>query len=82
MKFIAKENASARTKNRIREHNGSFVVKEASSSVQSLNGCEGLLLQSESGWLGWLPSDEITADVVTYGGFGQTIEQGERNVSR
>jgi hypothetical protein len=76
LKFIAKDTASARTKNRLREHGPDFFVAQSASRVVALNDAEGLLLESDDGWSGWIPADEVSVvwdDPVCYGGYGQQI---------
>jgi hypothetical protein len=59
IKLKAKENASNRTKNRIREHGDhAFEVFREPEHCQSLDGSLSVLLKTE-GWFGWLIVDEI-----------------------
>ena len=59
IKLKAKENASNRTKNRIREHGDrAFEVFREPQRLQSMDGELSVLLKTE-GWLGWLPISEI-----------------------
>jgi len=53
----AKPGASQRTRNRLREHPGTFELKQTSNPV-----CfdrEAHLLEHPDGWTGWLPADEV-----------------------
>jgi len=80
MKFIAKPDASQRTKNRLNEHGPDFFVAEASKSVPALNDAEGLLIESDDGWRGWVPADEVAVyhedeDIACFGGYGQEMSR-------
>jgi hypothetical protein len=78
LKFIAKPNASQRTKNRLREHGPDFHIAQSAMSVSALNDAEGLLMESDDGWCGWIPADEISVyyeDSACFGGFGQEISR-------
>ena len=61
----ANNNASTRTKNRIREHGGTFETAVFGTS-RGLGGRKAVLLTSSDGWHGWLPMDEI--EVLFFGG--------------
>jgi len=59
IKLKAKESASNRTKNRIREHGDHpFEVFREPQHLQSMDGEMAVLLKTER-WLGWLPINEI-----------------------
>lgn len=55
----ARDNASQRTKNRLREH-PNMIAKHGPERVFALSGAKGMLLECpDSGWFGWLPCSEI-----------------------
>jgi hypothetical protein len=56
--------ASARTKARLREHPGAFLLKRTVPSPL-FNGRECHDLHHSDGWFGWIPSDEVLVRVVT-----------------
>lgn len=58
MEITPKENASQRTKNRLREHSG-FVLLDGPKSVACFQWKEAILVEAEDGWSGWLPTNEI-----------------------
>lgn len=69
VKIEANDNASQRTKNRIREHGPFFFLKDSAKSVQSLSGESGILVEcqgfdpiipNQNDWFGWLPESEVT----------------------
>jgi hypothetical protein len=52
--------ASARTKNRLREHGPSFTETKRVQSSRALGDCPAILVHSDrSEWFGWLPMNEI-----------------------
>ena len=80
VKIEANDNASQRTKNRIREHGPFFFLKDSAKSVLSLSNKDGILLEShgfdpiipnENDWFGWLPSEEVTVTTSPFGGFSE-----------
>ena len=58
VKLKANDQASRRTRNRIREHGPSFRAIK-SGNCQDLGDDLHLLVRSENGWLGWLPWNEV-----------------------
>ena len=60
--LTASSTASSRTKNRLREHPGTFSLKET-SHPQCLDGAEGIFVTHDDGWLGWFPTDEVHVEV-------------------
>jgi hypothetical protein len=62
IRVAANENASQRTKNRVREHGPLFSVEDESKSVRCLSGKSGILLRSGE-WFGWLPVEEVSFTV-------------------
>lgn len=55
------ENASQRTKNRLKEHPNHTVLQVA-TSVVGLDGKSGVLIKcADTSWLGWLPTSEVKA---------------------
>lgn len=59
MKFIkAKENASKRTKERLKQH-GSRVTILATGTVHTLQGQCILVRAAKDSWLGWFPVNEV-----------------------
>lgn len=59
MKIKPKVNATSRTKNRLRENPNCRIVRTERFRGQGvLNGRDCVLLE-DSGWLGWLPLDEL-----------------------
>ena len=64
VRIRAAKSASSRTKNRIREHNGSMTglaaVRVASIDTPSIKGRDAVLFDSiDTDWWGWLPVEEI-----------------------
>jgi hypothetical protein len=57
-KLSPSDEASQRTKNRIREHGPDFKVERIEGAA-CFNGEEAALVRSEDGWFGWLPLDEV-----------------------
>lgn len=59
----AKDNASKRTKERIKAHGPTFTVLNTSSNCAALQFAEGILVKSiTTSWFGWLPVSEIEDD--------------------
>ena len=59
VEITAKQGASQRTKNRIREHGPSFTVCETRQSVLAMGHKPCIRVKSPDGWHGWLPVDEL-----------------------
>ena len=59
VEITAKQGASQRTKNRIREHGPSFTVCETRQSVLAMGHKTCVLVGSTTGWFGWLPLEEL-----------------------
>jgi hypothetical protein len=55
-------NASARTKARLREHPGAFLLKRTVPSPL-FGGRECHDLHHPDGWFGWIPADEVLVRV-------------------
>lgn len=56
----AKETASRRTKNRLREHGAHGLTEEKRGEpCEALGGARGALLACDCGWVGWLPESEV-----------------------
>jgi len=54
----ARQRATQRTRNRIREHGPLFEVVEKGIPA-CMDGLTSLLVRAPDGWVGWLPSIEI-----------------------
>lgn len=66
VKVKAKLLASKRTKNRIKERGPIFNALSVQNHVWQFPGVDCLLIESLDGkWLGWLPINEITIEVVS-----------------
>jgi hypothetical protein len=60
MILSASRSASARTKNRLRDHGPDFTETKRVQSSRVLGDCPAILVHSErSEWFGWLPLNEI-----------------------
>jgi hypothetical protein len=59
MIITAKNKASSRTKNRLREHGPEFVVVQEAQPVRFDNGVRLWVLVKNDSWVGWLPEEEI-----------------------
>jgi hypothetical protein len=59
MIITAKNKASNRTKNRLREHGPEFVLVEEAQSCLFDNGARLWVLVKNDTWIGWLPEEEI-----------------------
>ncbi len=60
MILTALHSASARTKNRLREHGPRFTETKRVQSSRVLGDCSAILVHSErTEWFGWLPMNEI-----------------------
>ena len=80
MKFIAKPEASKRTKEFLKEYGPDFYIAQSSTSVMVLNDAEGLLLEADDGWRQWVPADEVAVchddeDIACFGGYGQEMSR-------
>ena len=61
MILTALHSASARTKNRLREHGPGFTETKRVQSSRALGDCPAILVHSAlTEWFGWLPLNEIT----------------------
>ena len=71
LKVEAKQSASRRTRNRIRENGDHFIFMKESCSASLFGGKNAFLLRAitenssngkggKENWLGWLPVDEIS----------------------
>ncbi|MAI39217.1 hypothetical protein [Alteromonas sp.] len=70
LRVEAKQSASRRTKNRIRENGDHFIFMKESNSVSLFGGGTAFLLRAitenasngkggKENWLGWLPANEV-----------------------
>jgi hypothetical protein len=59
MIITARNKASSRTKNRLREHGPEFVLVEEAQPVRFDNGARLWVLVKNDTWIGWLPEEEI-----------------------
>lgn len=73
VRIEANNNASQRTKNRIREHGELFILRDRAGNVQSLSGNPGILVEAfgpdllspnDDDWFGWFPESEVTVSKV------------------
>jgi hypothetical protein len=61
MTLIASNSASARTKNRLREHGPRFTETKRVQSSLVLGNVPAILVHSNrTDWFGWLPINEVT----------------------
>lgn len=58
-KLTASDEASSRTKNRLREHKNLGSIRETSSHHLFDGRPAALLVCADCGWLGWIPLDEL-----------------------
>ena len=78
--ITAKDGASQRTKNRIRERGAKgFVVRQTPQPVKALENRQGVLLmgvddETPEPWIGWLPMDEIEIEPWVEGGKKKKIK--------
>ena len=59
MIITAKNKASSRTKNRLREHGPEFALVQEAQTVRFDNGARLWVLVKNDTWIGWLPEEEI-----------------------
>lgn len=57
-KLSPSDEATQRTKNRIREHGPDFKVERVEGAA-CFDGEESVLVRSEDGWFGWFPLNEV-----------------------
>lgn len=62
-RLTPKENASQRTKNRIKEHGPVFSVLVRKDTPVAMGGAVCMLVKADD-WHGWLPIDEIDGTLV------------------
>lgn len=59
MRFTPNENATRRTKDRIRQHGPDFSLLDDKQHLPIMGGPALCLRSERTGWLGWLRTDEL-----------------------